>query len=141
MIWWETILIAVIPSLLSIIVTNFFNRKKYKVEIDKLRTEVRSSESKNTQIMLENYNTILEQYKIELLDVNKRFINYIEQSSAMAELQKKSMENLTKDVSEKKAKIQELERKINALIKEACLNKGCSVREYFKEAKNENSNK
>lgn len=135
--WWETILIAAIPSLVTMLVTNWLNKKRYSAEVKNLEIEGKSVENANMQVILETYRVTMEQYKIEIEDVNKRFTEYIQQANKRAEINKEKMESLNKRLEDKNDKIQELEKKINLIIKDACLIKGCSKRVYLKDIENE----
>lgn len=130
--WWETVLIALVPSLVTMIVTNWFNKRKHTTEINNLEIEGKSAESKNMQVILETYKVTLDQYKTEIEDVNRRFTDYIKQANKRAEINKKKLESMNKRLEDKNDKIQELEKKMNVIIKDACFTKGCSKREYFK---------
>lgn len=124
--WWEAILIAVIPSVVTMIVTNWINKKKYK-------TEVASLESQNMNLILSTYKTTLDQYKVEIDDVSKRFTDYIEEANKRSSANHKKIVELNKKIEEKDTKIMELEKKVDIMIKDVCLQKGCSMRVYLKE--------
>lgn len=123
---WETILTMAIPSLVTMVATNFFNKKKYLAE-------VKQTETGNVQSMLAIYGQTLDQYKREIKDVNDRFTDYMQTASDRAELSKRKFKSMEKRLEEKNSKIKELEKKINAMLKDACLVKGCSKRVYLNE--------
>lgn len=135
--WWETVLIALVPSLVTMVVTNWFNKRKHTTEVDNLVIEGKSAENKNMQLILETYKVTLDQYKTEIEDVNKRFTEYIKQANKRAEINKKKLESLNKRLEDKNDKIQVLEKKVDVMIKDACFIKGCSKRVYLSEKGNE----
>ena len=124
--WWETVLIALVPSLITMIITNWFNRKKYSAE-------VKTTESQNMQTILETYRLTLEQYKKEIEDVNTRFTNYITEANKRAESNRKKIEDLGKEINLKNQQIIDMGKKVDLLFKETCVTKGCSKRTYFKD--------
>ena len=124
--WWETVLIALVPSLITMVVTNWFNRKKYSAE-------VKTTESQNMQTILETYRLTLEQYKKEIEDVNTRFTNYITEANKRAEANRKKIEDLGKEINLKNQQISDMNKKLDLLVKEACFTKGCSKRTYFRD--------
>ena len=124
--WWETVLIALVPSLITMVVTNWFNRKKYSAE-------VKTTESQNMQTILETYRLTLEQYKKEIEDVNTRFTNYITEANKTAESNRKKIEDLGKEINLKNQQISEMGKKVDLLVKEVCFTKGCSKRTYFRD--------
>ncbi len=124
--WWETVLIALVPSLITMVVTNWFNRKKYSAE-------VKTTESQNMQTILETYRLTLEQYKKEIEDVNTRFTNYITEANKRAEANRKKIEDLGKEINLKNQQISDMGKKVDLLVKEACFTKGCSKRTYFRD--------
>lgn len=127
----ETVLIAGVPSVLTMILTNWFNRKKYSAEVTNLVTQGKSTEVTNMQIILETYKLTLEQYKKEIEDVNTRFTEYIIAANAREEKSRSQMKKLEERVKIKNDKIDVLEKKLNVLVKEACLTNGCDKRTYF----------
>ena len=131
MIGIETALIAGVPSVLAMILTNWFNRRKYSVEVSNLVTQGKSTEVTNMQIILETYKLTLEQYKKEIEDVNNRFTEYIIAANEREARSRSQMESLEERVKAKNSKIDILERKLNILVKEACLTSGCDKRTYF----------
>lgn len=124
--WWETVLIAAIPSLVTMLVTNWFNKKRYSAEVKILEEE-------NVSIKNQNSTIIFDMYKKELEDVNRRFTNYITEANEKAKLNKDRILKLESDNKLKNEKIKELEERLNALIDEVCFTKGCTERTYFKE--------
>ena len=124
--WWETVLIALVPSVITMVITNWFNRKKYSAE-------VKTTESQNMQTILETYRLTLEQYKKEIEDVNTRFTNYITEANKRDESNRKKIEDLGKEINLKNQQISDMGKKVDLLVKEVCITKGCSKRTYFRD--------
>ena len=118
--WWETVLIALVPSLCTLLITNWLNKRKYRAEVFNLEEQGKSISGRNIETILNTYNETLNQYKIEIEDSNKRFNKFKEEANEEISSLKKNNANLS--------------RKIDILIKEACFTKGCSKRTYFRES-------
>lgn len=131
--WWETVLIALVPSIITMSVTNWFNRKKYSVEVTNLKEQGKSTEVTNMQIILETYKLTLEQYRREIGEVNTRFTAYIKAANEREIAYQKQLNLLEERLKDKDDKISSLEKKLNILVEEACLTKDCDKRTYFKD--------
>lgn len=89
------------------------------------------------KVILETYKSTLEQYKIEIEDVNKRFTDYIAKAAKRTQINQQKIEALEQKNLEKDKRISDLEKKINILVSEACVKKGCTEAVYLKEVSNE----
>jgi len=116
--WWHTILITVIPAVLSSITTHIFNKKKFNEEVNKIRGENTGLKNANEQLMLETYKISFESLKNELADINKRFGEYRDNSNNRDESYKKRIEILESENKDKDSKILLLEKKIDSILKE-----------------------
>lgn len=105
---WESILIATVPAIITLIVTNAYNTSRHKAEVQKIIQESKNSESDNMKTILETYNNTLTQYKTELEDVNKRFTNYITEANKRATASRERMANLEKSNKELQSKLDKL---------------------------------
>lgn len=104
----ESLLLATLPAIATLIVTNIYNRSRYKAEIEKIIQEKKNSESDNFRIIFETYNGTLMQYKTELEDVNKRFSNYIKEANKLDQANKERIAKLEKDNEEMKQQLEAL---------------------------------
>ena len=102
----ESLLLATLPAIATLIITNIYNRSRHKAEIEKIIQEKKNSESDNFKIIFETYNGTLMQYKTELEDVNKRFSNYIKEANKRDEANKERIAKLEKDNSEMKQQLE-----------------------------------
>lgn len=121
---WETILIAVIPSALATIITYLVNKKKYNTEVSKLEHE-------NMSIRTENSSKIYEMYNKQLDLLSNRLNDYITESTLSYKKNKEKIDSLENIIEAKDKKINELERRVNSLIKEVCVTKGCTKRTFL----------
>lgn len=102
----ESLLLATIPAIATLIITNIYNRSRHKAEIEKIIQEKKNSESDNFRIIFETYNGTLMQYKTELEDVNKRFSVYIKEANKRDQANKERIAKLEKDNSEMKQQLE-----------------------------------
>ena len=102
----ESLLLATIPAIATLIITNIYNRSRHKAEIEKIIQEKKNSESDNFRIIFETYNGTLMQYKTELEDVNKRFSDYIKEANKRDQANKERIAKLEKDNSEMKQQLE-----------------------------------
>lgn len=102
----ESLLLATLPAIATLIITNIYNRSRHKAEVEKIIQEKKNSESDNFKIIFETYNGTLMQYKTELEDVNKRFSNYIEEANKRDQANKERIAKLEKDNSEMKQQLE-----------------------------------
>lgn len=106
MVMLESLLLATLPAIATLIITNIYNRSRHKAEVEKIIQEKKNSESDNFKIIFETYNGTLMQYKTELEDVNKRFSNYIEEANKRDQANKERIAKLEKDNSEMKQQLE-----------------------------------
>lgn len=104
----ESLLLTTLPAIATLIVTNIYNRSRYKAEIEKIIQEKKNSESDNFRIIFETYNSTLMQYKTELEDVNKRFSNYIKEANKRDQANRERIAKLEKDNAEMKQQLEKL---------------------------------
>ena len=102
----ESLLLATLPAIATLIITNIYNRSRHKAEVEKIIQEKKNSESDNFKIIFETYNGTLMQYKTELEDVNKRFSNYIKEANKLAQANKERIAKLEKDNAEMKQQLE-----------------------------------
>lgn len=102
----ESLLLATLPAIATLIITNIYNRSRHKAEVEKIIQEKKNSESDNFKIIFETYNGTLMQYKTELEDVNKRFSNYIKEANKLAQVNKERIAKLEKDNAEMKQQLE-----------------------------------
>lgn len=102
----ESLLLATLPAIATLIVTNIYNRSRHKAEVEKIIQEKKNSESDNFKIIFETYNGTLMQYKTELEDVNKRFSDYIKEANKRDQANKERIAKLEKDNSEMKQQLE-----------------------------------
>lgn len=102
----ESLLLATLPAIATLIITNIYNRSRHKAEIEKIIQEKKNSESDNFRIIFETYNGTLMQYKTELEDVNKRFSDYIKEANKRDQANKERIAKLEKDNSEMKQQLE-----------------------------------
>lgn len=102
----ESLLLATLPALATLIITNIYNRSRHKAEVEKIIQEKKNSESDNFKIIFETYNGTLMQYKTELEDVNKRFSDYIKEANKRDQANKERIAKLEKDNSEMKQQLE-----------------------------------
>ena len=102
----EPLLLATLPAIATLIITNIYNRSRHKAEIEKIIQEKKNSESDNFRIIFETYNGTLMQYKTELEDVNKRFSDYIKEANKRDQANKERIAKLEKDNSEMKQQLE-----------------------------------
>ena len=102
----ESLLLATLPAIATLIITNIYNRSRHKAEIEKIIQEKKNSESDNFRIIFETYNGTLMQYKTELEDVNKRFSAYIKEANKRDQANKERIAKLEKDNSEMKQQLE-----------------------------------
>ena len=102
----ESLLLATLPAIATLIITNIYNRSRHKAEIEKIIQEKKNSESDNFRIIFETYNGTLMQYKTELEDVNKRFSDYIKEANKRDQANKERIAKLEKDNTEMKQQLE-----------------------------------
>ena len=123
--WWESLLLATIPALLTLITTNFYNKSKHKAEVQRLVQEGKGVEAANMDTILQSYNVTLAQYKLELDDVNRRFSQYISDANKVAEINRQRISSLEITNRELKCKVETLEQDI-------CMTQKCVFRTPLK---------
>lgn len=102
----ESLLLATLPAIATLIITNIYNRSRHKAEVEKIIQEKKNSESDNFKIIFETYNGTLMQYKTELEDVNKRFSDYIKEANKRDQANKERIAKLEKDNTEMKQQLE-----------------------------------
>lgn len=149
---WETILIAIVPSLVTMIITNLINRNKYKAELDamikKSEAEIAAinkknegTDAENIRLMQENYALILAQHKTEISYLQESFDAYRKSSSEEREHNKKELKTAFDKIDLIERENRTLRSKIEFLTEDIITTKGITREEYFKNmgAKNENN--
>lgn len=130
---WDTILIAAIPTAISIILTNYLNKQRHLAEIESIKAENKSKETNNLNSIMESYNIVLTQYKVELVDSNNRLSEYIKNTNEREEQFKKLINKMEVQIIALHKDNKVLKEKVRILSDDICKVRGISRDELFKD--------
>lgn len=130
---WDTILIAAIPTAISIILTNYLNKQRHLAEIESIKAENKSKETNNLNSIMESYNIVLTQYKVELVDSNNRLSEYIKNTNEREEQFKKLINKMEIQIIALHKDNKVLKEKVRILSDDICKVRGISRDELFKD--------
>lgn len=130
---WDTILIAAIPTAISIILTNYLNKQRHLAEIESIKAENKSKETNNLNSIMESYNIVLTQYKVELVDSNNRLSEYIKNTNEREEQFKKLINKMEIQIIALHKDNKVLKEKVRILSDDICKVRGISREELFKD--------